>query len=400
MLYNQPSSPIAPLVTLSPSCKTDLIMQLISMAPMSSSTLSSRFLSCLHHHHQRHQRARVFADSDSKTGPSASQPFQTNLSDMLQKLTNVSNDDDAQPYSPSSKLSPLMDVTWVYHVLDVVVAAQGSVKQVLLTHTMAHASSSHQKRMQHYMQANVKMLDACRLLEETLTRAHSSIKASHQAVQCLRRLKLTNQGGIQRAQHALLFAAKVANPQFSTKRLQGCRSMLRKMGGDILAPPTATNYEDLKTGACMAALYGNEICTLFFLGHLATALACPGQGRSSSCLAMALPPHVAGQVVWGPALFALQARLHKQLSQTFKTQRSAITLFPEMGTLEASLHNLSKSLQQVPPTQQARKDVQDLVQSTSLLVDDLQCSMARLQHHLECVRASLVDIQMTLHKSC
>ncbi|MCO5571399.1 hypothetical protein L7F22_025139 [Adiantum nelumboides] len=373
-------------------------MQLITMAPMSSSTFSSRFLSCLRHRHQRHHRARVFADSDSDTCSSSSQPFQTNLPDMLQRLTDVSNDDDAQPCSPSSKLSPL--ITWVCQASDVVVAAQGSVKQVLLTHTMAHASSSHQKRMQHYMQANVKMLDACRLLEETLTRAHSSVKASHQAVKCLRRLKLTNQGDVQRAQHALLLAAKVANPQFSTKRLQACRSLLKKMGGDILAPPTATNHEDLKTGACTAALHGNEICTLFFLRLLATVLASPGQGRSSSCLAMALPPHVAGQVVWGPALLALQARLHKKLSQTIKTQRSAIPLFPEMDTLEASLHQLYKSLQQVPSTQQARKDVQALVQSTSLLVDDLQCCMARLQHKLGCVRASLVDIQMTLHNSC
>ncbi|MCO5577452.1 hypothetical protein L7F22_031284 [Adiantum nelumboides] len=141
-------------------------MPLINMAPMSTSTLSSRFLSCLRRRHQRHHSAHVFADSDSDTGPSASQPFQTNLPDTLQRLTDVSNDDDAQPCSPSSKLSPL--ITWVCQALDVVVAAQGSVKQVLLTHTMAHASSSHQKRMQHYMQANVKMLDACRLLEETL----------------------------------------------------------------------------------------------------------------------------------------------------------------------------------------------------------------------------------------
>ena len=146
--------------------------------------------------------------------------------------------------------------------------------------------------MQQYREDSVKMLDVCCLLKETLAGADAYVKASRLALQRL------HQGDISRAKHALLSAKKQVQESIlpeqypgaksvqtdvkapdSTKRLSACSSMLRRMGDKLSAPPTASFYvEEVHTAsmalssALPAALYGGEICTLFFLRLLSTAL--------------------------------------------------------------------------------------------------------------------------------
>ncbi|MCO5597087.1 hypothetical protein L7F22_051161 [Adiantum nelumboides] len=373
---------------------------------MKSSPFACNLLSYLHPRH-RSSRARVFdAHSDIGVSP-ASHAFEAELAEKLQKLStkNIAS-------------SELLSLSWLCQAMDVVISTQASMKQALCHgHTLSEANGHLEKMVKQCMEDSVKMLDVCRLLMETLAGARAYIKASLLALKRLQGLNLGKRGDVERAKHTLLLArrqmqegvlirdeslnASLAQLKATgfTKRLQACSSLLRSMGDKLPTPPAhcqSIHIGALSTGSTMTALYGGEICTIFFLRVLSKALS-PTKGLCSSSSSIT-PLQLSKRPVWGPALLELQAQLNtgrSLRSMRRQVQRGRTSLL-ELYTLDDPLHRIVESLPEATASDQARKDVQDLVHSTSLLADHIQSSMARLHRQLDCISCSLLDIQMTL----
>ncbi|KAH6559105.1 hypothetical protein KP509_1Z027800 [Ceratopteris richardii] len=389
-----------------------------SMASMPSPSLTSilSFL-CLGGSKGRPAlRARVFSELSS-----AHIAFEVDLSEKLSKLTQKTRGEAWREGCNSDPIS--MD--WMCQALDVVLSTQTSITQAIgsANREAYFASPQTKKIISQHMEDIVKLLDACCIIRETLSKVRSQVKAFRVALGRMRKMKPARRGYALKAKQAILLATLADKGQNifqddssspravrSSKRLQGCSSMLRRMGEKLPAPPArdqgqhgetevATNLRP-SIASCetlSSVLYGGEITTLFVLRFISTALSSIDNSSRYWSQPPMSPIHVSSEPIWAPCLRTLHDQLSSELLQIAHRNKNHQfgTLLPELHMLEVTLNEIYKTLRH-PGLDSSWNDIEQLVTSSEDVADHMDRSISTLQRRIDQVSASLINIRKLL----
>lgn len=365
---------------------------------MVSSPFLSSLIRCRLHCKKR--QSRVYTEIASP-----SQAFEADLARSFQELLTQAGDSTAS-YLSMSCLSGAVGM---------LLSTQARV-QGLVPCLQTPLSVQDMKLIRRYMDDNVKLLDVCKVLRDVMGGVESYVKAIQLALGYLRSKQgfRSERGAMLQARNALISAdrhvreaaaAHVRSRRPHDRQLAACSSTLGRMGDKLMAPAADEHSQEdvtCSTSALPAALYGGEMATLFVFKLLAAALgpsSCRSQSQSS-------PLHVLGRPLWAAPLLTLQDKVNKELLRERvhkkKAQNRSSIIMPDLHIVDVSLQQINEMLRQIleqpstAPDAHQRDELSRLVDTTSTSADELQTSMATLQHQIEGLFKSLVDTQMAL----
>ncbi|KAI5071946.1 hypothetical protein GOP47_0014197 [Adiantum capillus-veneris] len=313
--------------------------------------------------------------------------LESKLANQLELLTRPPSDHQDLSY---------LSARWLHNAMSTVIFANSNAKTSIVDLQNALSDSgSYCKWLDECLDDNIRVLDTCLILQESLScsKLHLSYVKAILGTLMHPADKQVSKARLLRAAHAVSQCVKLAqqkNTEMGSKRskLETCGSVLRRMGEKLYS------LEDQYKGNGWGVMYVAHMITIFVCGVMVTAFSVGGPKKANMSTIS-----ISSQSNWWLALSALQQRIKEEV-ETKRIQK--MPYLEELEKMDSLFICLTQRITQAledglfPVLLDEEKPMKKAMGDLQRCVDELGHGLAKLEQDITELYQELVTSRMML----